>query len=189
MKVADRSSEFLPRGFVVDWQLGTPVARLNTASSISRDHGVKVLLVTADADGRQHIGGWLSEEGHEVMECPGPSAPDYTCLGGRGKDCPLANAADVVVVDLNLASDAMLAGTPSWRLVDYYLGLGHPVVTIAGPNQMGRFFLDDRVVKLDRPVERGTLLAAIDYVSRQHSKVDQIGTLRLTPRNRGSSIW
>lgn len=173
------------QGFIVDWEMDPfPDPKSSFIAPDPRAQGIKVLLVAADAAGMERIGAWLSEEGHEVIECPGPGSPDYTCLGGKGKDCPLAKAADVVVLDLNLASDAVLAGTPSWRLLDYYIQRGHPVVAISGPDQMGRFFLDDNVVSLDRPVDREAVLSAVDQLSGKRSTVTDIGTFRLTPRRR-----
>lgn len=181
----DRDATASAKGFVVEWQMKEfSDPKSNFLSPIPRDQGVRVLLVAADAAGRDRLGGWLTEEGHDVIQCPGPGAPDYTCLGGRGQDCPLAIAADVVILDLNLASDAVLAGTPSWRLLDYYLARGHPVVAIAGPEQMGRFFLDDRVVTLDRPVDRDAVIEALDAASTRRSSSAEIGTFRLTPRRR-----
>jgi hypothetical protein len=38
--------------------------------------------------------------------------------------------ADVVVLDLWLASDTMLRGTPAMQLLSYYLDLGKPVVAL-----------------------------------------------------------
>ena len=151
----------------------------------SAHRGLNVLLVVADAERREQIGGWLSSEGHEVRECPGPLAPDYTCLGGRRRDCPLARDVDAVVLDLSLASDQVATGTPSWQLLDYYLERGHPVVAISAPDQQNRFFLDDRVITLQRPGNREEILAAVDYLVEKRSTVEQIGTFRLTPRRDG----
>lgn len=146
--------------------------------------GVRVLVVAADSRSRERLGDWLTEDGHEVIECPGPCAPDYTCLGGRGEPCPLAKAADVVVLDMLLASDSVIAGTPSWRLLDYYLERGHPVVAISGPDEASRFYPDERVISLSRPADRNELLGAVDFLGeRRHSVVD-IGALRLTPRRK-----
>ena len=152
-----------PHGFFVDWEL----LDLKAPS-----HCLKILLVTPRAATRERIGDWLIAEGHEVIECPGPSAPDYHCLGGLGLECPLAKGSDLVVLDLNLASDAVGIGTPSWKLVDYYLETGHRVVAIAGPEQVDQFFLDDRVVTLDEPIDATTLIEAIDYLSKKPSIAD-----------------
>lgn len=142
----------------------------------------KVLLIAAEPAIRERLGGWLASEGHDVIECPGPTAPEYTFTRSRGGDCPLAKAADVVVLDLHLDSDAAMTGTPSWQLVDYYVQRGHPVIAIAGLDQMGQFFLDDSVKTLLRPVDRRDLLQAVDHVTQRRSSVVETGTLRWTPK-------
>jgi pimeloyl-ACP methyl ester carboxylesterase len=45
--------------------------------------GPTVLLVEADADERGLFGTWLEEEGFGLLTCPGPTEPDYTCIGAR----------------------------------------------------------------------------------------------------------
>jgi hypothetical protein len=60
---------------------------------------------------------WLRQAGLRVIACPGPQPPIYICVGGRGDRCPLAVDADVVVLDLWLASDTMLRGTPAMQLL------------------------------------------------------------------------
>ena len=52
-------------------------------------------MVEPDVELRDVMGNWLEETGYDVLACPGPSTPDYTCVAGRGKSCPLADAADV----------------------------------------------------------------------------------------------
>lgn len=146
-------------GFFVEWQI-------DEFSPAESSPPRKVLLIAAEPATRERLGGWLASEGHDVIECPGPTAPEYTCIGSRGGDCRLAKAADVVVLDLNLDSDAAMTGTPSWQLVDYYVERGHPVIAISGLDQMGRFFLDDRVITLDRPVDREGLLRSVNILLR-----------------------
>ena len=169
------NKEVTAPGFFVEWQMDEFSHR-----KTSPPHGV--LLVVADPSARERLGGWLISGGHDVIECPGPTAPEYTCIGSRGGDCPLAKAADVVVLDLHLDSDAAMSGTPSWQLVDYYVGRGHPLIAIRGLDQMGRFFLDDRVKSLERPVERSDLLKAVEDMTQRRSSVPEIGALRWTPR-------
>lgn len=43
---------------------------------------------------------------------------------------PFAVGADVVLLDLWLASDTMLRGTPAMQLLSHYLDLGKPVVAL-----------------------------------------------------------
>src|ERR1700740_281426 len=79
-----------------------------------------VLVVEHDKKERLRIGGILEGEGFGVVGCPGPRAPDYVCAGGLGLPCPIANQADVVVLDLRLGSDVLMRGTPAWELLIYY---------------------------------------------------------------------
>jgi hypothetical protein len=120
------------------------------------------LVVESDDDERRRISTWLEDEGFtDVMFCPGPGAPDYTCVGGRGASCPLPNAADVVVVDLRLGSDEMLTGTPGWQLMLYYIELGKKVVAISGHEDSVRPRSDDQVRVVGRPLERHEFLSAM----------------------------
>jgi hypothetical protein len=89
-----------------------------------------VLVVSEDREPSETMAGWLREDGLDVIACPGPQAPGYVCAGGRGERCPLAVKADVVVLDLRLASDTVLKGTPALQLLWYYTDLGKPVVAL-----------------------------------------------------------
>src|SRR6266498_3675726 len=70
-----------------------------------------VLLVEADADERDRFGAWLEDEGFDLLTCPGPTEPDYTCIGARTGACPLAAEASVVILDMSLDSEAVVMGT------------------------------------------------------------------------------
>ena len=89
-----------------------------------------VVLVVAGEDVRAGIGPRLEEGGFEVMLCPGPRGPEYRCVGGRVGACPLANGADVVVLDAWLPGDDALDGTPSEELLGLYLASGRPVALL-----------------------------------------------------------
>lgn len=91
-----------------------------------------VLVVDRDPAERNRIGTLLEGAGFEVMVCPGPRSPDFTCIAGRGGACPLAEGADVVVLNLRLESDDMMLGMPSWQLLAYYDGLGKRIVALSG---------------------------------------------------------
>ena len=43
--------------------------------------GVAELVVEADRAERERFGTWLERSGFEVLMCPGPTEPDYTCVG------------------------------------------------------------------------------------------------------------
>lgn len=89
-----------------------------------------VLLVEADAEERERFGSWLEDEGFRVLACPGPTEPDYTCVGGRTGACPLAAEASAVVLDMSLDSEALLMGTAAEELLGLYLMSGHRVLVL-----------------------------------------------------------
>jgi CheY-like chemotaxis protein len=98
---------------------------------MQRDHARNVLVVGPDEDVRDQIGEWLEGAGFEVAGCPGPMKPEYSCVGSRTWMCPLEAEADVVVLDLCLASDLAMEGTPSEELLAFYVWKGRPVVALA----------------------------------------------------------
>jgi CheY-like chemotaxis protein len=120
-----------------------------------------VLVVTEDRGPSEVISAWLREDGLDVVACPGPQAPSYVCAGGRGEPCPLAADADVVVLDLWLASDTMLTGTPALQLLSYYTSLGKPVVGLERPGDPAASFVDGGVELVRWPPERRSLLRAV----------------------------
>jgi hypothetical protein len=110
----------------------------------------RVLVVASDIDVGFRASERLEDEGHEVSWCPGPRSPRFTCLGGCGRYCPLAGAADVVVLDGWLDSDLYRRGVPSWHLLRYYRERGLPVVALIGPDGLPGPLNDDGVVALPR---------------------------------------
>jgi len=90
-----------------------------------------VLVVAAGAEDRDRYGEWLEEEGYEVLTCPGPGRPDYTCVGSRTGTCALARAADLVILDSALPGDDLHEGTAASDLVTLYAAVGKPVLSIA----------------------------------------------------------
>lgn len=120
-----------------------------------------VLVVEQDCDRAERLWSTLDRAGHEVLACPGPCAPDFVCLGGRGKRCALAARADVVVLDLELASDIVMMGTPGWELLLYYVGLGKKVVALVGEGDAVRPLPDDQVALVRRQAPGTALLAAV----------------------------
>ena len=89
-----------------------------------------ILVVTEDPEPSQAISAWLREAGLREIGCPGPQPPSHVRAGGCGESCPFAVGADVVLLDLWLASDTMLLGTPAMQLLSHYLDLGKPVVAL-----------------------------------------------------------
>jgi hypothetical protein len=117
-----------------------------------------VLLVEADAEQRERFGSWLEDEGFRVLACPGPTEPDYTCIGGRTGACPLAAEASAVVLDMSLDSEALLMGTAAEELLGLYLMSGHRVLVLeAHPGEeIGGWLLRRR-----RHLERDEFLRAV----------------------------
>jgi len=87
-------------------------------------------VVEADAAERERYGSWLERSGFDVLVCPGPTEPDYTCVGARDGMCPLVDEADVVVLDMSTESEAVVMGTASEELLALYLLTGSRVVVL-----------------------------------------------------------
>lgn len=118
-----------------------------------------VLVVESDAPERERLGKALEEAGYQVIACPGPTTPDYTCIGGREGYCPLLERADVVVLDPWLAGDEIGVGTSSEDLLALYAGSGRTVVAIDAvrldPIARGS------MIRLDRHPEAQAVVAAV----------------------------
>ena len=125
-----------------------------------------VLVVTDDARERDRMADWLEDAGFGVMTCPGPTAPDYRCLGGLGHPCPLSEEADVVVLDMRLESDEMMAGSPGWELLLYYMAHGKKIVSLSDDDDVVHPRPDEGVVVIRRPATEGRLVKAVRAVQR-----------------------
>ncbi len=121
----------------------------------------RVLVVEANARARDWEAGWLEDAGFDVTVCPGPSAPDYNCVGSRTGTCPLASDADAIVLDLTLAGDVAGEGTRAWELLLLYFGLGKPTVVVASGDEPFVPTGGDHVSVIERPVGREALLRAV----------------------------
>lgn len=121
-----------------------------------------VLVVAAHQEDRERYGGWLEGSGHEVLLCPGPTAPDYRCVGGRSGTCALALAADLVILDSALPGDDLAVGTPASELVTIYASLGKPVLEVSTLAHDVMFPAEH----LHRPLAREDLLSAVRSRSR-----------------------
>lgn len=130
-----------------------------------------VLVVSDSAAVRDVATRALKPLDFEVSFCPGPAAPTYVCAGGRGRRCPLAAAADAVVLDLNLMSGHMPDGLPPWRLLLYYQDLGKGVVVLGEPGETGSFEDNEAVIVLPRPPDPQTLAAAVQAAILQSTFV------------------
>jgi CheY-like chemotaxis protein len=121
----------------------------------------RVLLVEPDPMARRTYGAWLEEAGYEVTACPGPTAPDYTCVGGREDECPLIEPADVVLLNLDLDSDVHAVGTSSFELLTLYSDAGKPVVALGKNLELVRMFSRRRISELHAPPSRERLLRSV----------------------------
>jgi hypothetical protein len=120
--------------------------------------GSTVLLVEADADERDRFGTWLEDEGFDLLTCPGPTEPDYTCIGARTGACPLAAEATVVILDMSLDSEAVVMGTAAEELLGMYLMSGHPVIVLGSH---GGEEIAGQLVRLRRHPRREELIEAV----------------------------
>lgn len=123
-----------------------------------------VLIVEADDGERERLSSGLERSGYEVAVCPGPSAPDYTCVGSRGGTCALASEASVIVLDMSLDSESVMMGTAAEELLALYLFAGHRIVALGShpggsvPGQLVRLPRhprDDALVEAVRSFDRG----------------------------------
>jgi CheY-like chemotaxis protein len=131
-----------------------------------------VLVVEPDLTRRDEIAEWLEAEGWDVLMCGGPKAPDYNCLGGRGERCPLAEASDTVVLDIQLDSDTVICGTPGWILLLYYVELGKKIVALTGEGDPVHPIDDDQVNVIPRTADRAMLIRAVTKASRTKGGTD-----------------
>jgi CheY-like chemotaxis protein len=127
------------------------------------DRSGTVLLVEADLAEREQFSSWLEASGFTVLACPGPTEPDYTCVGARTGACPLADAADVVVLDMSLDSEALMTGTAAEELLGLYLVSGRPVVVL-GSRQGEQ--VAGQLVRMGRHPSRDELLDAVRSLVR-----------------------
>lgn len=124
----------------------------------------EVLLVEHNPAARERLADWLEDAGHEVLVCKGPGAPDYDCIASHLDRCPLADGAEVVVLDIAQAGDELLRGTPGWQLLLFYWSHGHKIVALSGTEDPVRPLPDDQVRVVRRPPERMPLLSAVEEV-------------------------
>jgi hypothetical protein len=117
-----------------------------------------VLVVEADVAERDRYASALESAGFEVLTCPGPTEPDYTCLGAREGTCPLLEDAAVVVLDMSLDSEALLTGTPAEELLGLYLTAGRPVVVLGS---RGGPTLEGQLVRLRRHADDEQVVASV----------------------------
>lgn len=131
-------------------------------------HERHVLLVEADPEERERLGRVLETAGYRVSVCPGPTAPDYTCVGGRSGECPLVHDADLIVLDMVIPGEDTFEGTPAEDLLTLYENSGRAVIALVD-RDMRRSGEDERSVLLERFPPGGDLVRAVRTVERSAS--------------------
>jgi len=128
------------------------------------------LIVESDEQERERLAACLEDAGFEVTLCPGPSGPDYTCVGARTLECPLAKGASVVVLDMSLDGDDLIEGTPAEELLNVYLLAGHRVIALGlQPHDE----VPGQSVRLHRHPESEELIGAVGALGPAH-RVDAL---------------
>lgn len=123
------------------------------------------LIVESDEQEGERLAACLEDAGFEVTLCPGPSGPDYTCVGARTLECPLAKGASVVVLDMSLDGDDLVEGTPAEELLSMYLLAGHRVIALGlQPDDE----VPGRSVRLHRHPEFEELISAVGALAPAH---------------------
>jgi hypothetical protein len=123
------------------------------------------LIVESDEQEGERLAACLEDAGFEVTLCPGPSGPDYTCVGARTLECPLAKEASVVVLDMSFDGDDLIEGTPAEELLNVYLLAGHRVIALGlQPHDE----IPGRSVRLHRHPEFEELIGAVGALATAH---------------------
>jgi hypothetical protein len=120
-----------------------------------------ILLVEHDEERRGLIAGWLQDEGYDVLTCPGPSAPDYSCIGSREGRCALVDPASLVVLDLSFSPDATVRAPIGADLLSFYLLTGKPIIALGRGDDLLADPFENQLVALERTPDPGDFLAAV----------------------------
>lgn len=120
---------------------------------------LSILLVEADDTERKRYGEWLEDAGYDVVACPGPQGPEYTCVGSRTGACPLTSGVELIVLDTRLEGEPAMAGASAADLISVYRATGKPVVILEP--RIGRAPLPEPgVVRLAWPPDHSDLVLA-----------------------------
>ncbi len=96
-----------------------------------------VLLVASDPEAVESLSFWFEREGFEVLACPGPADAHAACLQPAAAPCPLAVAADLVVLDLSPGRVEPVRRRVRRALIERYAGWGRPLLVLDGPDESG----------------------------------------------------
>ena len=141
-----------------------PRSRAGAASS-----ALSVLVVSSDAGLREQVAVWVGEAGYEVITCPGPHPPGYSCIGLRGERCPLDAVADLTVLDLHPSGLALGDETGRAALVEIYQADGRPVLVLADELSSEPHAETSGAAILERTADRGALMASVRELLAPHS--------------------
>jgi hypothetical protein len=120
-----------------------------------------ILLVEHDERRSALFGGWIQDAGYEVLACPGPSAPGYSCIGSREGHCPLVDPASLVVLDLSFSPEATIRAPIDIDLLDVYLLTGKRIIALGRGDDLLADGLENQLITLERMPDRGDFLAAV----------------------------
>jgi len=120
-----------------------------------------ILLVEQDEQRRARFGEWLQDAGYEVLTCPGPSAPAYSCIGTRAGRCALVDPASLLVLDLSFSPDAMVRAPIGVDLLGFYLLTGKPIIALGRGDDLLADPPEDQLIALERTPNRGDFLATV----------------------------
>ena len=141
---------------------------LNSMNTTNDEHtNPVVLLVGPDEGDGELYGAWLEDAGMTPINCPGPKVPGFSCLGTGGRPCPLAQVADLAVLDTRQLPGLSKRGLPAWRLLRYYLGHGKPVVLIADHYRKDRTFRPEQVRVLNPNPGLESLLLSVKSMLKE----------------------
>ncbi|HET9672813.1 MAG TPA: hypothetical protein VFQ40_08205, partial [Actinomycetota bacterium] len=106
---------------------------------------------------RTSVGGWLEAAGYDVILCTGPTDPDYRCVAEVNGVCPLADAADLIVLDAWLQSDADDRGPGAPDLVRFYRSKDRPLIVLDHGRSGPSLIVPERTALLEWPPNRREL--------------------------------
>jgi CheY-like chemotaxis protein len=120
-----------------------------------------VLIVSDDPGLSYEIGGWLEAAGLQVLECPGPRQNHQICIGLKTHRCPLAQPADLVILDMHPSERDLVDTSPRKDLAAVYNETDTSVIALV--DDASRTFQPgvDGTAVLNRLVGRGDLLEAV----------------------------
>ena len=147
------------------------------------------MLVTPSTEFSAALSIALEDSGHDLMICPGPHVPAYSCVYDKAGRCPLPEAADVIVLDADLESDAAGQGTSSHELFTSYRTVGCPVVVLADAGRAADLYAGEAAAVLPRDTAPDRVVDQIEELIGIEPEVIDLrlgelpGVIPLAPRH------